>query len=89
MGREIATAGRFLMALYLGHSNIASSYGAAGSLVALFIWIYYSCAILFYGAEFVRAHHLGHCQPVETKKMAVLGRKHVIKHRPKPDNARR
>ncbi len=38
--------GRYLIALYLAHSTVASIYGAAGSLVALLIWVYYSCAIL-------------------------------------------
>ena len=72
------SAGRFLIALYLGHSAIASSYGAAGSLVALLIWIYYSCAILFFGAEFVRAHRLNLGDPVEPKETAVLVRREII-----------
>jgi membrane protein len=72
------TIGRFLIALYLGHSTIASSYGAAGSLVALLIWIYYSCAIFFYGAEFVRAHRLAHGGKVEPKVTAVLVRREYI-----------
>ncbi|MEO7414396.1 MAG: YihY/virulence factor BrkB family protein [Opitutaceae bacterium] len=72
------TIGRFLIALYLGHSTIASSYGAAGSLVALLIWIYYSCAILFYGAEFVRAYRLNHHKPVEPKETAVLVKKEIV-----------
>ncbi len=72
------SAGRFLIALYLGHSAIASSYGAAGSLVALLIWIYYSCAILFFGAEFVRAHRLNRGEFVEPKETAVLVRREII-----------
>ncbi len=47
--------GRYLIALYLAHSTPASIYGAAGSLVALLIWVYYSSAILFYGVEFIQA----------------------------------
>lgn len=42
--------GRHLIGLYLGHRAMASVYGAAGSLVALIIWFYYSAAIFFYGA---------------------------------------
>jgi membrane protein len=72
------TIGRFLIALYLGHSTIASSYGAAGSLVALLIWIYYSCAIFFYGAEFVRAHRLAYGGKVEPKVTAVLVRREYV-----------
>jgi membrane protein len=63
--------GRYLIALYLEHSTVASIYGTAGSLVALLIWIYYSCAIFFYGAEFTRAYHLDHLSAVEPKATAV------------------
>lgn len=73
------TIGRFLIALYLGHSAIASTYGAAGSLVALLIWIYYSSAILFYGAEYIRAHRLSRGLPVEPKATAVLVRYEIVK----------
>lgn len=72
------TVGRFLIALYLGHSTIAKSYGAAGSLVALLIWIYYSCAILFYGAEFIKAHRLALGRKIEPKDTAVLVHKEVV-----------
>lgn len=72
------TIGRFLIALYLGHSTIASSYGAAGSLVALLIWIYYSCAILFFGAEFIRAYRLNHGVAVQPKETAVLVKKEIV-----------
>jgi membrane protein len=73
--------GRFLIALYLGHSAISSTYGAAGSLVALLIWIYYSCAILFYGAEYIRAHRLDDGLQVEPKETAVLERREIVKER--------
>jgi membrane protein len=43
--------GKFAIGLYLGKSSIASSYGAAGSLVILLVWVYYSAQILFLGAE--------------------------------------
>ena len=77
------TLGRYLIALYLSHSTIAKNYGAAGSLVALLIWIYYSCAILFYGAEFVRAHRLSSGLKVEPKETAVLVRKEIIENVPR------
>jgi len=44
--------GKGLIGLYLGHAGIASGYGAAGSIVVLLVWIYYSAQILFFGAEF-------------------------------------
>lgn len=68
------TAGRYGISLYLSHSTVASVYGAAGSLVALLIWIYYSCAIFFYGAELVKADRAAHRLPVTPKKTAVLAR---------------
>lgn len=48
--------GKFLIGLYLGNSAVASSFGAAGSLVLLLIWIYYSAQILFFGAEFTQVY---------------------------------
>ncbi len=46
------TLGKYLIGLYLGHSNIASTYGAAGSVIIVLVWIYYSAQILLFGAEF-------------------------------------
>lgn len=48
--------GKTLIGLYLGGSAIASSFGAAGSLILLLVWIYYSAQILFFGAEFVKIY---------------------------------
>jgi membrane protein len=48
--------GKFLIGLYLGNSAIASSFGAAGSLVLLLLWIYYSAQILLFGAEFTQVY---------------------------------
>ena len=72
------TAGRYLIALYLSHSTVASIYGTAGSLVALLIWVYYSCAILFFGVEFIRAHRVLHHHPVQPKETAVLVREEIV-----------
>lgn len=49
------TIGKYLIGLYLGQSAVASSYGAAGSLVALIVWVYYSAIIVFVGAEMTEA----------------------------------
>jgi len=71
------TAGKFLIGLYLAKSSVASTYGAAGSLVIVLLWIYYSAQILFLGAEFtqVYASHYGsnirpsaHAVPVVVRK---------------------
>ncbi len=50
------SVGKFLIGLYLGNSAIASSYGAAGSLVVILVWVYYSAQILLFGAEFTRLY---------------------------------
>jgi membrane protein len=50
------TLGKFLIGYYLGKSNIASSYGAAASIITILLWIYYSSLILLYGAEFTKAY---------------------------------
>jgi membrane protein len=48
------TIGKSLLGIYLGKASIGSSYGAAGSLVVLVVWVYYSVQILFLGAEFTQ-----------------------------------
>ena len=50
------TLGKLLIALYLGKSSVASTYGAAGSLVIILLWVYYSAQIFFFGAEFTRTY---------------------------------
>lgn len=50
------TVGKFALALYLGKSSPGSGYGAAGSLVILLVWVYYSAQILLYGAEFTQVY---------------------------------
>jgi membrane protein len=60
MTAALFTVGKFLIGLYIGQSSVASSYGAMGSLVVFLLWVYYSSAILLYGAEFTRVwtdHH--------------------------------
>jgi membrane protein len=52
------TLGKFLIGLYIGNSGVADSYGAAGSLIALLLWVYYSAQIFFLGAEFARQYAL-------------------------------
>jgi membrane protein len=48
--------GKMLIGIYLGNSAVSSSFGAAGSLVLLLVWIYYSAQILFFGAEFTQVY---------------------------------
>jgi membrane protein len=46
--------GKFLISLYISKSDVGSTYGAAGSLVILLLWVYYSAIILYFGAEFTK-----------------------------------
>ena len=47
--------GKFAISFYIGKSNVGTTYGAAGSLVVLLLWVYYSAIILYMGAEFAKA----------------------------------
>jgi membrane protein len=46
------TGGRYLIGMYIGRSDLASAFGAAGSLIVVFVWVYYSAQIFLLGAEF-------------------------------------
>jgi membrane protein len=52
--------GKYLIGLYLGRSAVASPFGAAGTLVVVILWVYYSAQIFFLGAEYTRAYALRH-----------------------------
>jgi membrane protein len=52
--------GKLLIGLYIGKSAVASDFGAAGTVVVVIVWIYYSSQIFFLGAEFTRAYSLHH-----------------------------
>jgi membrane protein len=74
--------GRYLIGLYLGRGSVSSAYGAAGSLVIILLWIYYSAQILFFGAEFTKvfANRFGarikpspHAEPVSEQARREQG----------------
>ena len=50
------SVGKFLIGFYLGHSTVASIYGAAGSLVTLLLWVYYSSLMFLFGAELTQVY---------------------------------
>ena len=54
------TLGKAVLGLYLGKASVGSAYGAAGSLVAVIVWVYYSAQIFFFGAEFTRVYADSH-----------------------------
>jgi membrane protein len=50
------STGKLLIGLYLGRSSVAAAYGAAGSIVTVMLWVYYSSLIFFFGAEMTQAY---------------------------------
>jgi membrane protein len=63
--------GKFALGLYLGKSSFTSSYGAAGSIVALVVWVYYASQIVFMGAEFTQVYARMFGGDVEPSPQAV------------------
>lgn len=68
-------AGKFILGLYLGQASVGSAYGAAGPLIVLLVWIYYTAQLFFYGAEFTRAYSEMHGskRTVTSKLQAAAG----------------
>ena len=69
------TLGKFLIGLYLGKSDMASSFGAAGSMVLVMVWVYYSSQIFLFGAEFtwVYANRFGSRRDIAKKEGTLPG----------------
>jgi membrane protein len=59
--------GRLAIGLYLGHSATTSSFGAAGSVIALLLWMYYSALIIFFGAAFTQVYLRRHGRQLHPK----------------------
>jgi membrane protein len=73
-------AGKYLMGIYLTNFNIDSNYGAAGAMVLLLIWVFYSSQIIFFGAEFTHALAAEHGLPIDpdaVRTNADKGMKHT------------
>ena len=64
--------GKFAITLYIKNSNPGSAYGAAGSLVILLVWIYYTSIILYYGAEFTRCYAMKFGAEIRPDQYAVI-----------------
>jgi membrane protein len=72
----IATAllfilGKFAISFYISKSEVGSTYGAAGSLVVLLLWVYYSSIILYFGAEFTKSYAVKYGSEIHPNKYAV------------------
>jgi membrane protein len=63
--------GKFGISFYIAKSNIGSTYGPAGSLVVILLWIYYSAMILYFGAEFTRAYAIQYGADIHPAEYAV------------------
>jgi membrane protein len=74
--------GKAAIGIYLGNSAVGSTFGAAGSLVLLLLWIYYSAQILFFGAEFTQVYANGY-----GSKIAPKGRKAIVQQDPEESKA--
>lgn len=70
--------GRYLIGLYIETTGAGSAYGAAGSLIVILVWVYYTAAILYFGAEFTRvyAEHVG--AKIEPADYAVYIEQHEL-----------
>lgn len=76
------SGGRFVISYYLGQSTVTSTYGAAGSLVAVLMWVYYSCLLVFFGAEFIRAYLEAAGRNPKLKSTAVRIRRVFVEEHP-------
>jgi membrane protein len=63
--------GKFGISFYIGKSQVGSTYGAAGSLVILLLWVYYSAIILYFGAEFTKAFAVKYGSQIHPDDYAV------------------
>lgn len=78
--------GKTLIGFYLGQSNVGGAFGAAGSVIIIILWVYYSSIILFFGAEFTKVYTRTYGKPIEPNEHAVyiLKQEIELKHEPSP-----
>ena len=67
--------GKVVIGFYLGHSALASAYGAAASLVIFLVWIYYSAQILLFGAEITHIYALKFGSRIDHEKPSGCGKR--------------
>ena len=74
--------GKYVIGIYLGNTNIASAYGAAGSVLLILLWVYYSAMILYFGAEFTKEY----CKMYGTKILPDKLSIPIVKYYEVPDD---
>ncbi|MEO6187819.1 MAG: YihY/virulence factor BrkB family protein [Ginsengibacter sp.] len=67
--------GKFAITFYISKANIGSTYGSAGSLVVLLVWIYYSSFILYFGAEFTKSWAVKYGHEIDPDEYTVFAKK--------------
>jgi membrane protein len=72
--------GKYLIGIYIASSSINTTYGAAGSLIIIFVWIYYTSALLYIGAEFTQVYTEYKCDKIEPADYAVSVVQKEIEH---------
>lgn len=63
--------GKYALALYFGNAEPGSTYGAAGSIILILLWVFYSCLIMFFGAEFTQVYARRYGHRVEPNENAI------------------
>lgn len=78
--------GKFVIGIYISSANTVTLYGAASSIIVLLLWIYFSAAILYLGAEFTRAFIEYHGRKIEPNSYAEYSDKRLLKELQKEKN---
>jgi membrane protein len=79
------TIGKLAIGLYLGHGSTTSTYGAAGSLVVVLLWVYYAAQIFFFGAEFTKVYANRYGSHVKPKANAMTLAEQLQSRHLRPD----
>ena len=76
--------GKLGIGLYLGNSDLASTYGTAASIIIVLVWVYYSAIILYFGAEFTRAYAYSFGEKIIPNSYAIQINKEIVDEKPQP-----
>lgn len=81
--------GKTLLGFYFAHADPSSSFGAAGTIILVMIWVNYTCLILFFGAEFTQVHARKYNHKIRPSKHAKWRAEHILKNmEDKPEAAK-